>query len=146
MTRKHSPKPPWHTGEAVSDLLSESNRAKAAAALGMGTTVTTMYRWLKEPEWPQRNIQKAAAYFGVSEEWLMFGTGDKYVAPDGGSDPMAAQVEVLNMRLEAEVKRLLASYVKQVRRIYAPEDANTPPAPKGKQREWATRPRDNPLD
>lgn len=142
MTRKQTSTPTWHTGEAVAQLLGESNRAKAAAALGMGTTVTSMYRWLKEQEWPQRNIQKAATYFGVSEEWLMFGTGEKYVGPDGGNDPYAAQIEVLNMRMEAEIKRVLASYVKQVRKVYAPDDAQTPPTPKGKRREWESKPKD----
>lgn len=143
---KSSRTPKWHTGDAVSTLLSESNRAKAAAALGMGTTVTTMYRWLKEPEWPQRNIDKASAYFGVSAEWLMTGHGPKYVAQSGGNDPRDAQVEVLLIRMEAEVKRLLQQYTKKVAQIYAPKDANTPPAPKGKQREWTTRPTENPLD
>lgn len=143
---KPSRTPKWHTGEAVETLTGESNRSKAAAALGMGTTVTTLYRWLKEPEWPHRNIAKASAFFGVSEEWLMTGRGEKYVAPTGGSDPRDAQVEALLMRMEAEMKRLLAQYTKKVARIYAPEDANTPPTPKGKQREWGTRPVDNPLD
>lgn len=145
MTKKSSksaPKAQWHTGEAVAELLGESNRAKAAAALGMGTTVTTMYRWLKEPEWPQRNIEKAAIYFGVAEEWLMFGSGEKYVGRTGEDDPNAAQVEVLMMRMEAEVKRLLVSYTKQLRKLYQPEDANTPPTPKGKRREWDTKPKD----
>lgn len=143
---KPSKTPKWHTGEAVATLLSDSNRSKAAAALGMGTTVTTMYRWLKEPEWPQRNIDKASAYFGVSVEWLMTGQGAKYVAPTGGNDPRDAQVEVLLMRMESEVRQLLRQYTKAVAKLYAPEDAKTPPAPKGKQREWLTRPNDNPLD
>lgn len=141
-----SPKAPqWHTGEAVAELLGESNRSKAAAALGMGTTVTTMYRWLKDAEWPQRNIEKASAFFGVSEEWLMFGTGEKYAGPSGPRDPHAARVEIALMRFEADVKRLTLQYTKELRNIYAPEDANTPPTPKSKRRDWDTRPSDEKL-
>lgn len=132
----------WHTGEAVAEILGESNRAKASAAFAMGTTITTLYRWLKEAEWPQRNIEKAANYFGVSDEWLMFGTGPKYVSPSGGNDPRDAQVEALYLRMEGQIKVLLKKYTREISRVYAPDDI-TPPTPKGKRREWETQPNED---
>lgn len=135
---------PWHTGKAVAELLGESNRAKAAAALGMGTTVTSLYRWMRDAEWPMRNIQKAATFFGVSPEWLMTGRGEKYAAVAGGPDPRAAQVEVLYLRLRAEVDQLLAQYTRKLAGVYT--DAETPPPPKGSRRAWNPRPTNNPLD
>lgn len=134
-----TPATPWHTGEAVREILGESNRAKASAAMAMGTTITTLYRWLRDQEWPQRNIEKAAAYFGVSEEWLMFGTGDKYVSPSGGNDPKAAQAEQLYMRFKLQMETLMQKYTREIARVYGGEDAQTPRPMKGTRREWDTK-------
>lgn len=138
MSSKKSAKPaPWHTGKAVAELLTESNRAKAAAALAMGATVTTLYRWLNEEQWPLRNLQKASAYLGVTIPWLMTGAEPKYAAATGGNDPRDARAERLLMKLQGDIDRLVKVYTQELASLYKGE---TPP--QTGRREWDTRPED----
>ncbi len=132
----------WHTGTAVAELIGESNRGKTSAAMAMGTTLTTLYRWLRSPKWPQRNLDKAAAYLGVSVQWLRTGQGERYVAPTGGTDPRDRQAEAAYLRYELQLQTLAKNYTRTLARIYA-GDAKPLKSPKEPERFWTTRESDD---
>lgn len=129
----------WHTGRAFYYLLGSTNMVKTSTAVAMGTTPQTLYRWMKQQHWPDRQIMKAAAHLGASPEWLRDGIGEIYVSPTGGTDPRDIRAERMLMQLEARVSELLKTYSHDLAVLFG-KDPNALPADKGKKREWNTRP------
>lgn len=101
----------WHSGKAIDSLLGKSNREKSQAAAAMGTTTTTLYRWLKKDTLPDRVLAAAAEYFGVNPKWLASGVEPKYIAD---FDPLTAHVKALELRFMVAHKRLIEKYTRDV--------------------------------
>lgn len=129
----------WHTGKAFYALLGATNAVKTDAALAMGTTHVTLYRWMKQEVWPDRQIAKACAYLGTRPEWLRTGLGDVYAKPEIGADPRAAIADRMYRQLEARILEMLKTYTASVIDLYT-RDAETPLIPKEKRREHNTHP------
>lgn len=113
---------PHHVGKAVRKLVGKSKTATHGAALGLGTSPSTLYRWYAREEWPDRLIEKAATYFGVSEAWLRTGDGDRYADAVGGDSRVHRAVERLFLRYEQEMKRLSQKYTRELLKIARGED------------------------
>lgn len=103
-----------HVGKAVRRLVGKSRTATHEAAIGLGTSPSTLYRWYARDEWPDRLVEKAALYFGVNQHWLKTGEGDRYADAIGGNSRVERAVERLYLRYEGEMKRLAQKFMADV--------------------------------
>ncbi|MFN8993008.1 MAG: helix-turn-helix domain-containing protein [Pseudomonadota bacterium] len=121
---------PWHTGSAARQVLESSEIPHQRAALGIGVSYQTLYKWLERDEWTDRQLERFAAFAGVSLEWLRTGKGEPY-----DEHWLSRQLAMERQRLVDTLQRVCVDYESRVRDLYT-----TDPTTREKRRRHDTHP------
>lgn len=111
-------KAPWHTGRELAKMVGEGRQKAEEAGQLMGVSANTVYRWMNEPALPERIVRKIADSYGVAEQWLSSGTGEKFTETELKEAALERRLEriiVIHVRnYEREIRRLVGRSVKIV--------------------------------